>query len=412
MVLLGFKNPAYWSSWKNRFGLVDFPDTGKPVIWLHAVSVGEMNAASPLLVKLMEKYPAHAIVVTTVTPGGAQTLRLHFGDDIRHFYLPYDLPIFINRFLNTLKPQIAIIMETEIWPNLYYLCSQRDIPVLLINARLSEKSASKYRRVSALMRRTLENITIIAAQTQSDAERFLSFGVKDTSVSVTGNLKFDVTIPQSVSEQSESLKRYFSINRPLWIAASTQEGEDSIILDAHQRILDTYPDAVLILAPRHPERCSKVESLCAERGLSVRLRTDELPFMQEQQVYLLNTLGELQTHYAAAQVAFVGGSLVKRGGQNMLEPASLGIPVISGPYTYNFAEISNMLVEIGGLQKIHSASELAQLVCDYFADANLRHDAGEKARHFIESNKGNVVTTTALIDTFLNTGATYLKNEI
>lgn len=412
LFILGFKNPAYRQRWQERLGIIDWDRGELPVIWLHAVSVGEMNAATPLITKLVQQYPGHQVLVTTVTPTGAQTLQMHFGGEIKHLYFPFDLRMFVKRTLDRIQPQLLIIMETEIWPNLCYECEQRNVPVVLINARLSDKSARNYRRVAGLTRMTLERLARIAAQTEKDAQRFISLGLSPDKVSVCGNLKFDVSIPQSVTEQAEVLKRYFSTSRHIWMAASTQEGEEEIILNVHRSILKRHPDAILILAPRHPERCSKVAVLCADKGLDFITRTSNQPFTSSRQVYLLDTLGELQPHYAAAQVAFVGGSLVNRGGQNMLEPASLGIPVMAGPYTYNFAEITQILKEAGGLRLVMSASELGEQVCEYFEDANLRHDAGEKARQVIRSNQGNVDKILEIVASFLEPHATYSKNYI
>ena len=399
---LGFKNPEYWSRWSERFGVITWNKTDKPVIWIHAVSVGEVNAAKPIIDHLLDKHSNYLILLTTVTPTGKQTVKQHFRDEVEHLYLPYDLPFAVNQFIEKIKPKLLITMETEIWPNLYHFCNKKIIPILLVNARLSEKSARGYRLVSGLMRETLQKINLIAAQTMADAERFICLGANNENVSVTGNLKFDISIPHSVNEQAEVLKRYFSVNRPIWMAASTQEGEDKSILDAHNQILKSYPAAILIIAPRHPERASQIESLCREQGLLYIKRTEQKPFTENTPVYLLDTLGELQPHYAATQIAFVGGSLVNTGGQNMLEPASLGLAVLSGPHTYNFTEVSEMLSRAGVLQFIHSANELAKAVCVLFEDANLRHNIGEKGRKVIEANRGNTKRLMELLEPYLS----------
>lgn len=409
---LGLKNPSYWLRWKERFGFISWKKTDTPVIWIHAVSVGEVNAATPIIHQLLEHYSNYLVLITTVTPTGAQTVKHHFGDEVEHRYLPYDLPIAVNQFLKKIKPVLLIAMETEIWPNLYHLCKKNDLPILLVNARLSDKSAKGYKLVSGLMNETLSKVNLIAAQTSKDAERFISFGAKRDKVKVIGNLKFDITIPQSISEQAESLKRYFSVNRIVWMAASTQDGEDEYILEAHKLILKNFPTAILILAPRHPERVADVASLCEGKGFNIIKRTENIPFTEDAQVYLLDTLGELQAHYAASELAFVGGSLVNTGGQNMLEPASLGIPVLSGPNTYNFIEISEMLSDAGVLTWVHSAKELATAVCNLFEDANLRHNIGEKGRNVIESNRGNINHLMAMIEPYLSKDATYERKSI
>ena len=392
--------------WQERFGFIKWEKQNKPVLWIHAVSVGEVNAAKPVISSLLDQYSNYQILVTTVTPTGAYTIKQHFGEDIRHLYLPYDLPFSVKRFLHLIKPSILITMETEIWPNLYQSCHVAGIPVLIVNARLSEKSSKGYRLVSGLMKQTLSKVDIIAAQTDIDAERFISFGADKNKVIVAGNLKFDITIPHSVTEQAESLKRYFSINRPIWIAASTQEGEEEIILKAHQAILKNYFDAILILAPRHPERVDKVVSLCDAAKLKYIRRTESRSFSSEYSVYILDTLGEMQLHYAASQIAFVGGSLVNTGGQNMMEPASLGLPVISGQYTYNFTEVTQLLTENDALVVVYNAEGLAKEICAMLSDANHRHNMGEKGRKVIEENKGNLKRLMKVIEPYLSDNET------
>ncbi len=401
LFLLGSKNPAYRQRWKERFGFLSWNKVDKPVIWIHAVSVGEVNAATPIINSLLEQYGNHLLLVTTVTPTGAMTVEKQFGNDVRHCYLPYDLPYSVNRFLNVVKPSLLVTMETEIWPNLYQACKHLKIPILIINARLSQQSAQRYRLVSKLMRETLSLVDIIAAQTRSDAERFISFGVEDKKVIVTGNLKFDINVPPSIKEQAQSLKRYFSVNRPIWIAASTHDGEDEIILNAHINIMQEYPDAILIIAPRHPERSDKIASLCKSLGLNFVKRSNQKTFTSDHAVYLLDTLGELQLYYAASQVAFVGGSLVTTGGQNMMEPASLGLPVITGPHTFNFTEITELLLARDALIRVSDEQQLKQEVCMLLADANERHQRGEIGRDVIESNKGNITGLMKIIKPYL-----------
>ncbi|MBL1140746.1 MAG: 3-deoxy-D-manno-octulosonic acid transferase [Proteobacteria bacterium] len=404
---LGLKNPAYRTRWHERFGFLSWTSNSKPVLWIHAVSVGEVNAATPIITRLLKKYTHYQILVTTVTPTGAYTIEQHFGDEIRHLYLPYDLPFSVKRFLKIVKPSLLITMETEIWPNLYEACQNKGIPILIINARLSQKSSKGYQLVATLMKQTLSKVSVIAAQTNQDAERFISFGADQNKVVVTGNLKFDVKVPHSITEQAQSLKRYFSLNRPIWIAASTQEGEEEIVLKAHEMVLKKYPQAILILAPRHPERASKVSILCEAAGLNYVKRTDEMNFSQEFSVYILDTLGELQLHYAASQIAFVGGSLVNNGGQNMMEPASLGLPVISGLHTYNFTEITSLLLENDALLCVSESEELANEICMLLNDANRRHNMGERGRQVIESNRGNLTRLMEVIEPYLSQHATY-----
>ena len=407
LFFLGLNIPAYRTRWQERFGFFSWENKDKPVLWVHAVSVGEVNAATPIINFFLEQYPQYQILVTTVTPTGAYTIKQNFGNDVTHLYLPYDLPFSIKKFINTINPSILITMETEIWPNLYNVCEFSNIPILIVNARLSEKSSKGYRLVSGLMKQTLMKVNMIAAQTKKDAERFISFGADKDKVFVTGNLKFDITVPHSITEEAESLKRYFSVNRPIWIAASTQEGEEEIVIKAHKKILIEYPDAILILAPRHPERVNKVAILCESADIKFVKRTEQRRFSKDLNAYILDTLGELQLHYAASQIAFVGGSLVNTGGQNMMEPASLGLPVISGLHTYNFKEITELLSEQEALISVSNEQELANEVCKLLSDANLRHNIGEKAQQVIEKNKGNIDRLIEIVEPYLSANETY-----
>jgi len=400
LFLLGFKNPDYRKNWYERLGFIN-PLSSKPIIWLHAVSVGETNAAAPLLNRLLHAYPDYQLLVTTVTPTGRQILKMHFDNDIDHLYFPYDIPWVVNRFLQKLKPAVVILMETEIWPNLCYQCNKENIPVLLINARLSKRSFKRYQLLKGFIKKTLNNISMIAAQTQNDANHFIKLGVNRTFIQITGNMKFETAIPSSVIENAEVVKRYFNMSRPVWIAASTQEGEEELILEAHKKIVSYFPNAVLILAARHPERNIEIQKTCKANGFNIVKWSEQKVFSDSDQVYLLDTLGKLQTYYAASQVAYVGGSLVDRGGQNMLEPAKLGLPILAGPSRYNFKKISEMLENTGALITVNSADDIVRELKTLFTDANLRHDLGEAARQMVINNQGQVDTTMKLIQDFI-----------
>ncbi len=400
LLLVSCKNPDYRKRWLERFGIVNWKNE-KSVIWIHAVSVGEVNAAKPIVKKLSKKYPDFSILITTVTPTGAATVSQEYNKNILNLYLPYDIPFCVNKFLQSVNPVVLITMETEIWPNLYHLCNEANIPVLIVNARLSEKSTKGYKLISKLTSKTLQLVEEIAAQTKADADRFIMLGAKKENISISGNLKFDIEVQQSVKEEAESLRHYFSISRPIWIAASTHEGEEEIILDAHRNVLSKYQDAILILAPRHPERIKRVVTLCKQGGFKFKRRTKEESFENENSVFLLDTLGELKLYYAASEVAFVGGSLVKNGGQNMLEPASLNLPVITGPYTYNFREISELLFHEGALLLAQNAKELSDRVIDLLSDANLRNSIGDSGETVIKANRGSSNKTFELIEKYL-----------
>ena len=341
-----------------------------------------------------------------MTPTGADSVKQYFGDDVRHLYLPYDLPASIKHFISVIEPSILIVMETELWPNLFYYCHDRNIPVIVVNARMSEKSAKGYRRFSSFTRSTLENISLVIAQGKQDAERMIELGVDREKVKVTGNLKFDIHLPHSVTEQAQALRRYLSVNRPVWIAASTHEGEEKIILDAFDKVLQQQPQCLLVIVPRHPERSASVGELCAKRNHKVLSKSDNRECDEDVNVFILDTLGELPMYYAAADVAFVGGSLTETGGHNMLEPACLGLPVIMGPHVFNFQEISQLLLDEGAAWKVSNMDELSARVSSLLGDANLRHSTGERGRNIVLKNRGNVEKIMALISDFFRASVT------
>lgn len=392
-VRLGWRSlraPEYRRRWGERLSFYSgarLPQLDG-AIWVHAVSVGEVEAASPLVTALKAKYPHTPLVVTTMTPTGSRRVRDIFGDEVFHVYVPYDLPGAVNRFLDRVRPRVAVIMETELWPNLFRGCARRGVPVVVANARLSERSARGYRRVRGLIRDVLRDVTVIAAQSRADATRFRALGAHSESVQVTGSIKFEISLRASLREQAEVLRGQLGRDRPVWIAASTHEGEDEQILDALDRIRHSNPNTLLVLVPRHPERFARVASLCRRHGLETVQRSAGESPTPSTDVYLGDTLGELTLMYAASDVAFVGGSLVAVGGHNMLEPAALGLPVVTGPHTFNFEEITEMLLAVDGARQIHNTEELASVTDTLLRDANLRHTLGENARRFVENNKG------------------------
>ena len=388
LLWLGWRNPAYWRRWNERFGFVALNDDQRPVIWIHAVSVGEVHASKPVVQYLLKSNPQYQLLVTTTTPTGAESVAREFGDNIQHLYFPYDLPGVVQRFISRIKPQLLLIMETELWPNLFQACKSNDIAIMLINARMSERSAQGYARLAKLTRSTLSNIIKIAAQTLADAERLIKLGAQAENITVTGNLKFDIKQPQSLLEQAQSLRRSLSVNRPVWIAASTHEGEEEQILDAYAEVLVADKDCLLIIAPRHPERVDSVYELCKKRSYQIIRHSLNEECHARIQIYLLDTLGELPLFYAASDIAFVGGSLVPRGGQNVLEPASLGLPILVGPHTFNFLEINRQLEKQGAAWQVADSHELAAQVIELLTDANLRHHAGEQGRQMVATNRG------------------------
>jgi 3-deoxy-D-manno-octulosonic-acid transferase len=393
----GLRAPAYLRRWPERFGFIE-PPLGENVIWLHAVSVGEVQAAEPVIRALIDRHPEYSILVTTVTPTGSAHLATLFGDDVAHVYAPYDLPGAVARFFDRVQPKLAIVMETELWPNLFHCCYRHTIPLLLVNARLSEKSERGYRRVRQLVVQTLRNVSYIAAQGEQDAQRFLRLGARPDRVIVSGNLKFEQRIPPSLVERAEVLRRDFGVERPVLVAASTHEGEDELLLDIFRQIRREVRDCLLVLVPRHPERFESVADLCRKRGLNVVLRSQRVPCTPDTNVFVGDSMGELLQFYAASDVAFVGGSLVHHGGHNLLEPAALGVPVLTGPHTFNFTEICNLLVAAGACEQVDSPAGVEKAAIRLLQDANLRHEIGERGRVTVEKNRGALQTVMDMID--------------
>ena len=396
----GLRAPDYWRRWPERFGAVE-PPLGEQVIWLHAVSVGEVMAAEPVIRKLLDRHQEYSILVSTVTPTGSARAQALFGHDVAHVYAPYDLPGAVARFLGRVRPQLAIVMETELWPNLFHACHQDDIPLLLINARLSVRSVAGYRKVRSLAEQTLALVTEIAAQGEMDAARFESLGADARRITITGNLKFEQRLPPSLLERAEVLRRDWGVGRPVWIAASTHEGEDELVLDVFRTLRKRYRDCLLVLVPRHPERFGYVAELARYRGYNTVLRSERQPCTPETAVFIGDTMGELTLFYAASDVAFVGGSLVHHGGHNMLEPAALGIPVVTGPHVFNFAEITELLLKAGACEKVESTAELTGTVSRWLGDANERHRIGQQGRLTVEKNRGALKTVMAMIERYL-----------
>jgi 3-deoxy-D-manno-octulosonic-acid transferase len=351
-------------------------------LWIHAVSMGEVQAAVPLIQALRTRF--QSILVTTMTPTGSQRVREVFGDSVSHVYLPYDLPGAMARFLDRVQPRLLIIMETELWPNLLHACQQRAIPVILANARLSASSAAGYQRIGGLTRKMLTSVTAVAAQTEVDAARFIDLGAPPSNVHVTGSIKFDSRLP---AKKAENLREQWGISRAVWIAASTHEGEEVAVLDAFYHLKQTFNDLLLVLVPRHPERFNRVAALCKRRGFVVARRTEGNVNTQTE-IYLGDTMGELPLLYAACDVAFVGGTLVPIGGHNLLEPAAVSLPVIMGPHVFECAEICRQLLEAQAAQQVNDAAQLANAVKMYLNDAALKRQTGENGRLFVEKNRG------------------------
>jgi 3-deoxy-D-manno-octulosonic-acid transferase len=401
----GRLNHDYWYRWPERFGWFSAPSLKDP-IWVHAVSVGEVQAALPLVRQLLARYPNRSIVVTTTTPTGSARVQAELDDSVFHVYLPYDLPGAVERFLDRIDPKCLLVMETEIWPNLFYQSRQINIPIVVANARLSQSSRAGYQRLKKLTQATLNQVSLIAAQGAADAENFESLGAPAKHVHITGSIKFDLDIPATVLEAGKELRQSFGggssgKQRPVWIAASTHEGEDEKILQAFAMVRETIPDALLILVPRHPERFSTVTALCKRQGFTVVRRSENKDCDARTQVFVGDTLGELLVFYAASDVAFVGGSLVSTGGHNVLEPAALGLPVVTGPHMFNFAEISKAMLEAGALQQVENTEQLAAAVSDLITHPETRQAMGEHGKKLVAENRGSLDRLLELVHPYI-----------
>jgi 3-deoxy-D-manno-octulosonic-acid transferase len=392
--LKGRRMPAYRRHWRERLGL-DVPRTDGAV-WLHAVSVGEVRAAEPLVRALLARKPAQPLLITVMTPTGRQTVRQLFGNSVLCRYLPYDLPGPVQRFLSALQPVMAIFMEVELWPNLYAGLAARGVPLYLVNARLSENSLRGYQRLGNLIRRTLCAVKHIAAQTEVDKARFVQLGVAAENVSVAGNLKCDARLPTDLATRAQQLREQLSTRQPIWVAASTHEGEEAVALEAHVALLQQYPHALLILAPRHPERAATVVRQCDRKGLNCRLFSAS-PFA-DASVLLIDQLGQLVYCYAIADVAFVGGSLVDKGGHNPIEAVLAETPVISGVHLNNFADIYAQLQQAGAAVSIASAAELATRLYAWCSDVGAREQAISAGKKVVRTNRGALARVLTVID--------------
>ncbi|NHN79424.1 3-deoxy-D-manno-octulosonic acid transferase [Azotobacter chroococcum] len=382
-----WRAPAYARRVGERFAL-GLPALRPGGIWVHAVSVGESIAAAPLIRALQARHPELPLTVTCMTPTGSERIRALFGDRVQHCYLPYDLPWAASRFLDRLQPRLAVIMETELWPNHVHQCARRGIPVVLANGRLSARSARGYGRFARLTGPMLAEMRWLAVQSEAEAERFRALGANGEAVTVTGSIKFDLAVDPQLPERAAALRGQWGAQRPVWIAASTHAGEDEIVLAAHRQLLAGCPEALLILVPRHPERFDGVLELCCREGFASVRRSAGEAVEAQTQVLLGDTMGELLFLYALADCAFVGGSLVPSGGHNLLEPAALGKPLLSGPHLFNFLEIAARLAEAGALRQVSDAGSLAAAVGAFWSDPASAARAGAAGKAVLEANQG------------------------
>jgi len=366
---------------------------GGPVIWVHAVSVGETRAAEPLIRALREKYPQHRVLLTHMTPTGRETGEAIFGDGVIRCYLPYDYPGAVARFLDHFRPKIGILMETEIWPNLIQAGRAHDVPLYLVNARLSEKSFSGYLRFPRLARECLAGFTAIAAQSEDDARRLTSLGAGD--VRVTGSVKFDIEPPPAQLELGQALRREFGESRPVLLIASTREGEEALVLDALAHV--EVPGLLTVIVPRHPQRFDEVERLIEARGVRFQRRSAIVAVPGDTSVVLGDSMGEMFAYYAACDVAFIGGSLLPFGGHNLIEACAAGKPVLIGPYTYNFAEATELAMQAGAALQVPDAKNFAQEAGRLLRDPTAAKHMARAALAFANAHRGATAKVVALL---------------
>ncbi|HOV96410.1 MAG TPA: lipid IV(A) 3-deoxy-D-manno-octulosonic acid transferase [Thermomonas sp.] len=395
LIWRGFRQRAYFQRWDERYA--SYADgAAQAPLWLHAVSVGEVNLAAPLVAQLRAQRPDLQLVVTTITPTGSARARALWGDSVAHVYLPYDLPGAVGRFLTHFRPALALIVETELWPNLLFACRDRNIPTHILNARLSARSLRGYRVLGPLIRRALSSVALVAAQSNDDARRFLELGALPERVQVTGNLKFDMA-PVQTCQVETAFAAALGAARPVWIAASTHEEEEAAVLEAHLTLLRSHPDALLLWAPRHPERFRAVAQRASDIGLVVATRSQQQWPQTSTGVFVIDTLGELLNFYACAQVAFVGGSLQDIGGHNLLEPAATGTAILTGPHLHNFADIARRLREAQAMRMVTDAASLARALCELFDDADVRQALAQHAAQLLQEGRGALARTLTLI---------------
>jgi 3-deoxy-D-manno-octulosonic-acid transferase len=391
-----FRQPEYLHHLGERFGFFE-AGPEKPVIWLHCVSVGETRAAAPLVELLLQRHPDHVVLLTHATPTGRAAGEQLFGGRVMRAYLPYDLPFAVGRFLNHFRPRVGLLMETELWFNLIHACKARGTPLLLVNARMSARSARGYARLGGLVADALQQLVAIAAQTEGDAQRLSALGARQ--MEVTGNLKFDVAPPADAASLGQALRQRLGLERQVFLAASTREGEEALVLDAVAGA--AIPGLLTVIVPRHPQRFDAVAALLQERGLRYCRRSALTDVAPDCAVLLGDSMGEMPVYYAACDLAFIGGSLLPFGGQNLIEACALGRPVLIGPHTFNFDEATAQAVGQGAAARVQDVSGLAAQIKELMGDEAARKRMGEAGLAFAAANRGAAQRTLALLEKFI-----------
>ncbi|MDD5460405.1 MAG: lipid IV(A) 3-deoxy-D-manno-octulosonic acid transferase [Methylococcales bacterium] len=391
------KAPSYRHRWRERFAFYN-KKFSPGVIWFHAVSVGEAEALFPLVSRIQKQHPDVKLLITTTTPTGSARVKAVMQETVEHVYLPYDLPCAVNRFMRHFKPKLAVMMETEIWPNVFACCGKNNIPLYIINARLSEKSLRRYQKITSLVHPALAQVTLIAAQTQDDAGRFIAIGAANEKVKMLGNIKFDIEIPQAVIEQGLQLKTDLFGNRFIWLIASTHKDEEILFLPVYKAVKQQIPELLLVIVPRHPERFADVKKLCEQHQLNVMMRTAKGRVSVETDVYLADTMGELKMLYAASHIAFVGGSMVPAGGHNILEAAAIGIPVMFGPYMTNFKEIALKALSQDAAVQCQNEDDIVNTILLLYKQPDYREALASRGKAFVSQNQGAIARVYQTLD--------------
>lgn len=403
LLLRGFKNPKYWQRWPERFGFV--PDDVRQAapfdLWIHAVSVGEARAAAPLVKQILQTHPEHKILVTTTTPTGSDMVKMMLQNSVSHCYFPYDLGWSMQRFASTIQARMALIMETEIWPNMIAAVKKSGSQLVYTNVRLSERSYLRYAKFPLFVQRTLSQVDHFAVQGKLDRKHLQLLGVHEQNITETGSIKFDVNVAPSLKESAEVLRRELGQDRLIWIAGSTREGEEARILSVYKHLKMEFPSLLLVLVPRHPERFDVIARKIQRRDLMCTRRSENTADLEANvDVYLGDTMGELSLMYASSDVAFVGGSLEPLGGQNILEPSALGVPVVFGPHMFNFPDISRWAVKEGAGKMVQDTEELESVVRELLANPSLRDDMGSRGLHLIEAHRGALDKNFQMLEVF------------
>jgi 3-deoxy-D-manno-octulosonic-acid transferase len=401
LLLLGLRDRGFWKGWAQRLG---WPvRTVKPGgIVVHAVSVGEVNAAEPLVRALLRRYPGLPLTLTCFTPTGAARIHALFGDSVTQCYWPLDLPGAVRRFLRRARPRLVIILETEIWLNFYTSARRQGIPLMLANGRISDTSFKRYQRLHRLTAAALAEVDCIATQSEQDQQRFIALGAPPARTTMAGNLKYELQLPDTLRAEGLTLRLQLGSEREVWLAASTREGEEAVVLEAFQSVLQEFPRALLVIVPRHPQRFDEVARLVEANGLRLSRFSQHPTSLTSTNCFLVDAMGELLRFYAACDVAFVGGSLANTGGHNVLEPAALGRPVLVGPNTFNFAEVTDGLVAAGGALRVTGVESLQQSVKDLLRDSARRQRMGQAGQAFVARQQGALARSLELADRLIN----------